>query len=68
MQVNMQKNTPSLVFHRRLIITTEINNPINYKNNVSIECSLLKEGGDINKKQELRLYHVGDVSLYVTRK
>ena len=63
----MQKNILALIMYRRLLITTEINNPINH-NNVCIECIFLKEGGGINKNQQLRFYHVRDVVSYITRK
>ena len=43
-----------------LIITIEINNPINH-NNLFIECIFLKEGGEINENQQLRPYQVRDV-------
>ena len=40
--------------HRRLLITTEINNHINHIN-LCIEYTFLKEDGKINENQQLRL-------------
>ena len=64
---NMKRIIPPLIMHRRLLITTEINNPISY-NNLCIEYTFLKEGGEINQNREIRLYHVRDMVSYITRK
>ena len=47
-QENMRRIIPALIIHKRLLITTQIDDPINY-NNLCIECTLLKEGDEINK-------------------
>ena len=63
----MQTFIPALILHIILIITNVINNPINY-NNLCIEYIFLKENREIHDNQQLRLYHVTAVSIYVTKK
>ena len=66
-QENIQIIIPTSIIHRRFLITTDINNTINH-NNLCIECTFLKDGGEVNENQKLRLYHIRDVVSYITRK
>ena len=63
----MQIVIHALIIYRILIITIEIDNHIIH-NNLCIECTSLKEEGEINENQQLRLYHVRNVVSYTTRK
>ena len=53
-QEDIQRTVLTLITHRKLLITTEINNPINHTS-LFIGRAFLKKGGKINENQQLRL-------------
>ena len=63
---NMRQVIPALIIHRRMIIDTNIVNHVNTYN-LCCECTLLKEGGEINELEAKVLYHVKDICCYVTK-
>ena len=64
---NMPKIIPALVIHKRYIIDQNITN-VTCASNLCCECTLLREGGNIEHGQHRVLYHIRDISSYVTRR